>query len=633
MISSLSASCQRRNVRIALWTTALVAASGWLHAADTASPFRKVIFTVPTLDSAEFAEFARQAAAAKATHVTITDLPKSRWQWERDLNDPYPNWGMMQTTVFKVVVPDALKKYVPADYAARNLEIIRERSAVLKQHGLRAVFRGKEPAWMPGELYAAHPDWRGPRVEHPRRARNTYYAPCIDQPEVLALYREAIRELCRQAPIDDFEFLTNDSGGGFCWSRSLYPGRNGPAWCEHVAHGQRIERFLSTVQAGAREAGCEVEVSMLYGSGFIAQEEVSSIVASLGPKQWINGRSPSGAAPTARVGPHPFYNHLFPVFGLPLPEEMARRLLEGAAAKAPAVEVNFSQPNSPIEFAIWREFLADPSRSTLVGRVALLRKVAADFAGEAHAGTLVDAWHELQQAVETAQLISPDPLLLVGGVNQRWITRPFVPFPAELTAEERNYFRKFQFQATSEEEAHDLMNLQGFTPIKGYSGGLLGAQSLNDVLAHLDRAIRGVTQVAAATDRPAATSELRAMELRLRCLANLYRTTRHAVQYQAILDQTDYQQKLVERTIYPLEGDQRLRDLQRITRAEVDNTHELIQLLERAGSTRLLVLASKESDEDIFLLSPQLVTQLKKKIELMLRHELDSHRLYERRQG
>mgnify|MGYP001577895380 CR=1 FL=1 len=246
---------------------------------------------------------------------------------------------------------------------------------------------------------------------------------------------------------------------------------------------------------------------------------------------------------------------------------------------------------------------------------------------------LVDAWHELQRAVDAAQLIGPDPILIVGAVNQRWITRPFVPFPAELSAEERDYFRRFQFQATSETEANDLMNLQGFTPIKGYSGGLLASQTLNEVLNRLDRAARGLATVAAATDRPAAATELRAMEQRVRCLAVLYRTARHAVQYQAILDQTDYRQPLVERTIYPLEGDQRLRELQRITRAEIDNTQELIRLLENSGGTRLLVVATKESDEDIFLLSPQLVPQLRKKIEIMLRHELDSHRLYERRQG
>jgi hypothetical protein len=65
----------------------------------------------------------------------------------------------------------------------------------------------------------------------------------------------------------------------------------------------------------------------------IAAEEVAAIVAGLSPRQWINGRSPSGTAPTVRVGLHPFYNHMYPVFGVYLPEEMARRLQEAAADK------------------------------------------------------------------------------------------------------------------------------------------------------------------------------------------------------------------------------------------------------------------------------------------------------------
>jgi len=118
----------------------------------------------------------------------------------------------------------------------RILQIVKERCAILKELGMKAAFFGKEPAWLPEAVYQAHPEWRGPRCEHPRRARNTYYAPCIDQPEVLAMYRKAVAELCRQAPIETFSLLTNDSGGGICWSVSLYPGRT-------VRHGVRNVRM------------------------------------------------------------------------------------------------------------------------------------------------------------------------------------------------------------------------------------------------------------------------------------------------------------------------------------------------------------------------------------------------------
>ncbi len=176
----------------------------------------KVVFSAPAGDLAAFRAFAVRAAALGATHILISDLPKSRWQWDLDRSDPYPNWGMMQASLFKVIVPPELAAWLPADYARRNLEIVRARGAILRELGLKAVFLGIEPAWVPEAVFTAHPDWRGPRCDQPVRSRHAYYALCVDQPAVLAMYRRAVAALCQAAPIDTFDLITNDSGGGFC---------------------------------------------------------------------------------------------------------------------------------------------------------------------------------------------------------------------------------------------------------------------------------------------------------------------------------------------------------------------------------------------------------------------------------
>ena len=278
---------------------------------------QKVIFTCPTNSTEEFRRLAMQAAELGATHVSISDLPKSRWQWDLDLNDPYPNWGMLVTSIFKVVVPEELKSFLPADYAKKNLQIVKERCAILKELGLKAAFFGKEPSWLPETVYQAHPDWRGPRCEHPRRARHTYYAPCIDQPEVLAMYRKAVAELCRQAPIEVFSLLTNDSGGGICWSVSLYPGQNGPSLCEKRSYADRVVGFMSTIQDGAKDAGLTAEVSMNYGAGMISAAEVSSVITSLRPGQAINFKTRDESVPTRIIGYNFYDNGVGPVLGIP----------------------------------------------------------------------------------------------------------------------------------------------------------------------------------------------------------------------------------------------------------------------------------------------------------------------------
>jgi hypothetical protein len=109
---------------------------------------------------------------------------------------------MLHATIFKIVVPEELKSFLPLEYARKNMEIIVQRCAVLKALGLKAAFVGKEPAWLPEAVYRNHPEWRGPRCEHPRRSRHAYYAPCVDHPKVLEMYQNAVAELCRQAPIE-----------------------------------------------------------------------------------------------------------------------------------------------------------------------------------------------------------------------------------------------------------------------------------------------------------------------------------------------------------------------------------------------------------------------------------------------
>jgi len=151
---------------------------------------------------ADFDADAQKAARAGATHVMVSQVEKSRWIWERDRSDPYPNWGMLLCSLFKLIVPPELAPYLPADYAARNLATVKARAAILKKYGLKPALHFVEPFYLPEQVYRDHPDWRGPRCDHPRRARNAYYSPCADNPEILAIYRRTMRELISQVGAD-----------------------------------------------------------------------------------------------------------------------------------------------------------------------------------------------------------------------------------------------------------------------------------------------------------------------------------------------------------------------------------------------------------------------------------------------
>ncbi len=592
---------------------------------------RKVIFACPTSTLEEFRQFARQASQLGATHVVISDLPKSRWQWELDLTDPYPNWGMLMPTLFKIIVPPELKPFLPADYAAKNLDIIKNRCAILKELGLKAAFSGKEPAWLPEEVYLAHREWRGPRCEHPRRAKRPYYAPCIDHPEVLRLYRQAVAELCRQAPIESFAFLTNDSGGGICWSVSLYPGQNGPTWCRDRSYGDRVVGFMSIIQAGAKEAGLEADVSMYYGSGIISQTEINSVLPYLQAGQSINNKTREGVNPSRVIGYNFYDNGVGPVLGIPQVLRIAEQL--DYAQRDKNAHLNFSFPalDSPEFFDLVRHYRQNPNPG-LLQQMQAVRAVAQQQAGEENADLFMEALAKIDRAVQPVRTIGPDPIMLVGTVNQRWLTRPLVPFPMELTDEERDYYRRFQFQANSEEEAADLMNLQGFEMINGYSGSLLTGHRLEQSIVGLQSALDDLAKVRTRLGGGEKSEPIRSLELRVKTLLCFYRNAKHTIQYQDILDRTDYTQPPVEQNIYPQDGDQLLREIQNITRQEIDNINELIALLQSA-KIPLVETAPRRAEEDIFLLGPNLIEQLQKKVSIMLKHQLDVHRLYQRRQG
>ena len=358
---------------------------------------QKVIFTCPTNSIEEFRQLAKQAAELGATHVSISDLPKSRWQWELDRNDPYPTWGMLVTSIFKVVVPEELKPFLPADYAKKNLQIVKERCAILKELGLKAAFFGKEPAWLPEAVYQAHPDWRGPRCEHPRRARHTYYAPCIDQPEVLAMYRKAVAELCRQAPIEVFSLLTNDSGGGICWSVSLYPGQNGPSLCEKRSYADRVIGFMSTIQDGASDAGLQAEVSMNYGSGLISQAEVASVIPLLKPGQALNFKTRDESVPTRIIGYNFYDNGVGPVLGIPHIFRVAEQLQDAWGDQTTNRTFMIDEPNVPEYFELVRQFRSNPT-TTMIGRMQNIQRTAEKFAGPEGADHLMKAWDKISRA-------------------------------------------------------------------------------------------------------------------------------------------------------------------------------------------------------------------------------------------
>ncbi len=202
----------------------------------------------------KFEAFVVKAKEHGATHVRITDnIPHAFWQFDTK-GDPYPAWFIHQPSLLKIFPPARLKPYMNMEYAEKIAAIFEARCKILRHHGLKAFYFATEPALLPEKFFIDNPKLRGPRVDHPNRSKVARFAPCVDHPEVLAMYREAMRILKKRCPeIEIFNLFTSDSGSGFCWTHGLYAGRNGNSNCEHRPMEDRVAGFMITLQEAASD--------------------------------------------------------------------------------------------------------------------------------------------------------------------------------------------------------------------------------------------------------------------------------------------------------------------------------------------------------------------------------------------
>lgn len=579
----------------------------------------RIVIIQTDADSMEaFRSAAQRAREVGATHVTVGHLPRSRWMWDKDLTDPYPNWCMGHTPLFKLVCPPQLRPYLPVDFIESCLRTVKERCALLQSMGLRPALFSNEPFWLPEEAYRQHPAWRGARCDHPRRARHTYYSPCIDNPEVLALYRWAMRELVAQTGIDFISFMSNDSGGGLCWSNGTYPGPNGPECCRERSMSERVLGFLDALDAGAQEAGRTVTLSFNANIGYkLAEAGVAEAWRGARENYIINGRDCRGGSPIAQYRAQEWIKGIPDVFSL------AQMLGEAARAGNPIVVLQLHESDFG-ENWLYARRLADPPTGWK-GYMDAVHQDAVEIAGEEGADLLTDAFY---YAGEGELHFSHDGLGLImyGVVHQRWINRPFVLFPEELSEEESVYYRRFQFQALGPKQANDLLDMQNIECARGFSAAFLLSETAKKATASFQKAIGLLEELI--EKAPALRERASLLIRRLRIYCCLMKTCVNAALFQDLVDNIDFTAEPPLDCRWPTRNDPRIEQFQNITRSEIDNAYMLADLLE--GYEGQILPVTDAEHEDIFTFGPHLVAQIRKKAEIMLNHELDANRVFER---
>jgi hypothetical protein len=586
-------------------------------------------------EAADLALFERKATLAKelgATHMVVTDgLPLATW--EMDPTDPYPMWFVHHASLLKIFPPKDVQPYVNAKYSAEVQGVLQGRCAVLAKYGLKGVWSANEPAVMPEAFFTAHPELRGPRIDQPNRSRKPYYAPNVDEPETLRMYGEAMQSLLRTCPeVEQFNWVTTDAGSGFDWAPSLYPGINGNSKYKDRPMADRVSGFLINAQRAARDVGHEIEINLnpiaarQWMLPTFSADVLENIVRKLPRGLAVEGREGPDGRSFAGVETIGSSGAFYPVVGIVVPSISDGG---GAGAGAPGrLMVNFGDTTTvDLNYRLLKFTRGKPMR-TLVERVTTLRALAASEVGDSQADNLVEAWSALDDVQRNLQVLNFGDVLRMGHVLNRWITRPMVPFPEELTAAEKKDYRQFLFQAKSEDQADDLIDIQAMRMYEGWGARMLFQRTIEITLPRARRALSLIKDIQGAAADNVTSKPWELMGKRLQAVIYLLQSADNMVDYQAQLDRVkSLGAKPEANPVLGVQSGWDRTDLMETARKEIDTMVSLDRLLE-STTDPILDLAPTPGEETIMRLGPDVAVQIKHKIDVMNAHWRDYDRLF-----
>ncbi|MEO5774326.1 MAG: hypothetical protein ABIQ32_09455 [Sphingomicrobium sp.] len=616
----------KSNRLIAAMTLPLLLVSAPAHARPARQPAPSA--SLASRDTTDLAEFTRKAAMSKglgATQMSVTEgLPLATW--ESDPDDPYPAWFMHHATFFKIFPPVPVQPFVDMNYARRVQGIVADRCRVLARYGLNGVWSANEPAVLPEPFFVAHPEYRGPRIDHPLRSKKQHFAPNVDNEDVLAMYRESVTNLLAHCPaVDTFLWVTTDAGSGFDWAVALYPGANGNSNYRDRPISDRVVGFMTNIQQAAAAAGHPVRIN-------INQIEPRQwMIPTFGPDLLENivRKLPRGLAVNNKEGPdgRTFESGggrggagaFYPVVGLVVPS------FAPVPAAGERVSVNLGDPQSvDFNYRLLKATRGMPMQNALE-RLTALRSFAAAEVGEQNADKLIEAWQALNDVNRYLDVLNFGGMLRFGHVLNRWVTRPMVPFPLELTPEEKADYRPYLFQARGEEQASDLADIQAMRMYEGWGARLLFQRDIELAVPRAERAKALVEQTAASAP-DAAYWNLTAK--RIQAMIYLMQSADNMVKYQAQLDRVNaLGAKPEANPVLGGQSDWARTDMIDTARSEIDLAVNLDRLL---GSTPepVLDLAPTAGEETIMRLGPNIREALRHKVRTMNAHWRDYDRLF-----
>ncbi|KPL01756.1 MAG: hypothetical protein AMK75_03985 [Planctomycetes bacterium SM23_65] len=589
---------------------------------------KRFILYRPTREIEDFRAFAADAVKLKPYGKVLLDVGTLADKSFHEIPEGGSSWheyAVCNPALHKVFPHPKIAPHVPADFVKKNRELLLAKAAVVRELGLRAAFVCHEPFFMPESLFQERPHLRGPRIDHPRRSRREEFALCTDLDESREMIAWMTEQLKVNVPeLEALLFNTNDAGSGLCWAGWQYSGPNGPRHCRAKSSGQRVKELVETFQRGARAGGGEIAVYILHAN--FELDERRDVLNHLPPNTVLTGHDPSDLATGSGLGAsYPARDVVDPLSIITAMERVNDPAVRTVRVHLAAYD---NRDRDTIEtvakvLEIMTDCMDAPPKG-LRGRLAKLHDVAERWAGKENAEAVFEALYQLHQAFVLKQAVVRRFVPIQGAVSMRHLTRPLVIKPELLTPEEESYFLPHIFNIRETEARTDYIDLHG--------GRMqLGAQDARGIPA-FERALEMLRGVAGtledAKDGPEgrwlfkAATGVRVYVHLIRSMVNFYFGQKIRDRHAAELAR---EQPVVPEKVGSWEGEGEILAWNERMRDEFDNASELIALLEERGLDQLCH-ARDTRHQDTFVLGPDVLGDLKKKVRIMRDHWLDVER-------
>ena len=597
-----------------------------LHAGDKlpVETGRVFIINSPVRNLDEFRLLVKQALLLKPygkVKVNIGALTDKSFHEIPGQGSPWHEYASSNPTPFKFFPHPKLAAFIPAEFVNKNRQFLLAKANILRENGLEGAFMGYEPNFLPAAFFNAYPSMLGSRVDHPRRSTQKEFSPCVSVKETREMYAWMMAEMLKVAPeITSFSFKTNDAGAGICWAHWLYTGANGPSACKGLNMGERVRLLMNAYKAGADKAGRELSIYMDEGASNFSEEEKRDIEKYLPLNCYFKSTDNRGIQNIGGT-----LSSLYPVTGIINPVALFNQLQSIGDHPNKTIFIGlraaYDRGYEPLAVSgllfemIVSALKESPAPKGLNATLQQVRLISDKWAGPKSSGELFNAFVALNDAMIYKAAALHRVHSLYWGVTERMINRPLVIAPQRLSKEEEAYFLTYVFNVSVEEARMDYMDIHGSR----------GTVTPGVVENYVQRINSAATLFEKLDDAAPMKDFFHRMALSLRIHAGIMRSCGNFAAAQVIRD----------RNKEVLSGPVHLPDKEtsftghpdfiffnNIMRDELDNTTQLIQLLEQGG-IKQVILAASPVYEDRFLLGPSIIDQLKKKRKIMLDHWQD----------